>query len=676
MASTPTILLAGALLAIAFSGFGLALTRWARLGGALGAGLAPTVGWGVFTALALPIQQFSGLTGASTAILGVLATVAAIASGRLRRPDARAGGALPIWAFGLAALVALLPLAALLPKHGSGGIMLGESASDHVKIAIIDAMTRLGLPAANPFFGASGSRSALSYYYLWHYSAAQISQLARITGWEADAALTGFTAYGSLLLMMGVTVRLHDWMSGGETAAADASDRAGARIAIAGVAVLSLSGPLWPQISRVLGPHGLDGVFAQYRGVETWIDQASWVPQHLASADCVIVAVLLLAGLDAPLGAKAPRVFLSGAVAAAAFGSSAWVGGVTFAMVAAGVGAEVLARTPAERRPGLVVGWLAAAALALGLALPLLRAELGAVALRHDGPPMAFHPYEIVGPWAPPAIRRALDLPAFWLVRLPLDLPAIYPIGVAAGLFGFRESQERGARDPLIAGFALTIAVSLAVSWLFESTIGNNDLGWRAVLPATLLLIPFGAAGFACWWRRRAFVAVGLTLALVAACTPNRLILANVLGQPTDDAKDFADSPAMWAAVRRYAGPQDRVADNPQYLDELTAWAVNPSWAFLSNRSSCFSGWETARAYVDLPRARIKALDDQFVRVFSGEGSQDDVRQMALEYGCRVVVVVADDGAWTRDPFAGSPFYRLAEQSRGWRIYRRAPGTP
>jgi hypothetical protein len=39
-------------------------------------------------------------------------------------------------------------------------------------------------------------------------------------------------------------------------------------------------------------------------------------------------------------------------------------------------------------------------------------------------------------------------------------------------------------------------------------------------------------------------------------------------------------------------------------------------------------------------------------------------------YDCRVVVVSARDGAWTRDPFASSGLYRLIEEKPArWRIY-------
>jgi hypothetical protein len=364
-------------------------------------------------------------------------------------------------------------------------------------------------------------------------------------------------------------------------------------------------------------------------------------------------------------------VLLAG-LAAAAFGSSAWVGGVTFAVIAVGVGVTILASIPAPQRVRFVAGGALAVVVALMLALPLLRTEFATVALRHEGSPIAFHPYEVVGTWAPSPLRRVLDLPAFWLVRLPLDLPAFYPAGAAACAICLFGRWRQGRSQLLVRCFGLTIMLSLAVCGLLISTIGNNDLGWRAILPATLLLIPFAAAGIGRWLTAKAFGAAACALAAVLISLPDRLIISNVMGKTTEDAQDFAEGPALWAAVRRHAGPDDRIANNPLYLDDLTDWPVNPSWAFLSNRSSCYSGWETARAYVDLPRAQITALDAQFIRVFAGKGSQGDVRQMAEQFGCRVAVVVDSDGAWAKDPFAASPFYRLVEQSDQWRIYRAA----
>jgi hypothetical protein len=57
--------------------------------------------------------------------------------------------------------------------------------------------------------------------------------------------------------------------------------------------------------------------------------------------------------------------------------------------------------------------------------------------------------------------------------------------------------------------------------------------------------------------------------------------------------------------------------------------------------------------------------------VFDGDGSADDVGELALRYGCSVIVVTSDDRAWHRDPFAASGLYRLVESAQDrWRIYR------
>ena len=77
-------------------------------------------------------------------------------------------------------------------------------------------------------------------------------------------------------------------------------------------------------------------------------------------------------------------------------------------------------------------------------------------------------------------------------------------------------------------------------------------------------------------------------------------------------------------------------------------------------------------AYTALTRARREEIDAQFIRVFAGDASPQDVEDLAARYDCRVVVVTAQDGAWRRDPFATSALYRLVEDDARWRIYRLA----
>ncbi|HXC91043.1 MAG TPA: hypothetical protein VNV18_12855, partial [Stellaceae bacterium] len=203
--------------------------------------LAPALGWAVFNTLALPILSFTGFGRATAAILSSAAVLGGLAAslGRSPRSAPHEPGRVTPWAYGAAGLLAAAPALALWPKYRDGGVVLGEAMFDHSKAAIIDDIVRLGLPPGNPFFAESGPR--LVYYYLWHFSGAIPAALFGASGWEADIALTWFTAFASLGLMMGLAVRL-----GGRSLAAPF------------VLLLSLAASLRPLLRLVVPPDFLD----------------------------------------------------------------------------------------------------------------------------------------------------------------------------------------------------------------------------------------------------------------------------------------------------------------------------------------------------------------------------------------------------------------------------------
>jgi hypothetical protein len=127
----------------------------------------------------------------------------------------------------------------------------------------------------------------------------------------------------------------------------------------------------------------------------------------------------------------------------------------------------------------------------------------------------------------------------------------------------------------------------------------------------------------------------------------------------------------MWDAVRKYAGPDERVANNPRFMESMTPWAINISWALLANRRSCYAGSEFATPFTTLSPERIAEIDGLFKRVFDGNGTADDIHDLATRYQCRIAVLTTEDAAWTHDPFADSPYYKLSEEkSQHWKIYR------
>lgn len=68
---------------------------------------------------------------------------------------------------------------------------------------------------------------------------------------------------------------------------------------------------------------------------------------------------------------------------------------------------------------------------------------------------------------------------------------------------------------------------------------------------------------------------------------------------------------------------------------------------------------------------RRDEIDDQFIRIFAANGAAADIVQLATQYDCGVVVLTAQDGAWTRDPLPTDRSYRLVESDPAvWRIYK------
>jgi len=663
MATAINAVLCALVAAVFWSVLGYAIARH-LLPHVLALGAAPVIGWAVFSAAALPILSligFSTLTVVSLATLGL-----GLAGIGLRRAPAAPRPPIdlkPSWlaaAAIAAAILVLAPALALLPKYSERGVHLAAPIFDHSKIAIIDAMTRQGLPPANPVFaeaGAVGGPGHLVYYYLWHFSAAVLALPLHISGWEADIGLTWFTAFASLALMMALAV----WLS----------RRAGAALL---VVALAASASLREVLSFFFGNYGLEPFLQWPNGFAGWLFQSAWVPQHLMAAGGAIVAMLLLAHY----AQRQRLIYLVtlALVVAASFESSAFVGGVTFAIAALAAAPLLISAIEEKRRVTAILGLALAAVLALGLAAPFIRDQLAFIAARGGDGAIGIQPFEVLGDMFPPTLRRILDLPAYWLILLPLEFPASFIAGTIAlvAMPGVRASMpERTAARVL----GVLAAAGLAISWLLISRLGdNNDLALRAVLPAAMILIAFAAAGMLAAPQRglrraiAAFALAGLMLSLPDAAM---MIYGNWRGSAAADQAVFAQTPELWRAVRRHAPVGARVANNPLFLEDLTPWPANLSWALLGDRSSCFAGRELAIPFAALPQERRDAINDQFIRVFAGKARPGEVGEFATKYGCDVVVVVPQDGAWTNDPFAASADYRLAEsRDDRWRIYVRA----
>jgi len=648
MASTFYAAFGAAVALLFWTSLGLTITR--RVVPALALPMAPVVGWAVHSAIALPIFFVLAFSAMHVAAVGGVMFLAAVAIWLASaRADAIAT-TVPPWAYALAALLALAPSAAILPKLSGDAVYLAAPIFDHAKVALVEDMMKFGVPPGNPFFGDVFPR--LSYYYLWHFSAAELALAAGISGWEADAAMTWFSAFASLTMMMGLGV----WLGG--------------RAAAVLVVILSATASARTLLAWTFGSENVEAVFRRAAGFGGWLFQTAWVPQHVMSATCAVAAVILMSEL-ARRGSMLLVTTLA-LVVAAGFESSTWIGGVTFAIAAPVIAIVIIWRLGPQRRLLFIATVVVAAVLAVCVGTPLLRDQLAVTAGR--GSPVARQFYPALESYFSDSLRAVLDPPAFWVVLLPIELPAVYVIGMIALAQLFSSHKFEDDRSRVVRAVAALALTSLAVCWLLTSTLAeNNDLGWRAVLAAAMALTVLAAAGLAWWIAARAHVLVTAAGVAIILGLPGGvdLIRTYVMGRIAPAARLFAASPELWAAVRRHSGPAERVGNNPLFLRAMTPWPVNISWALLSDRRSCFAGRELALVYTTLGLQRTEDINSLFIRVFGGDGSPAEVRELATEYDCRVVVVTAADGAWARDPFATSPRYRLVDESaEQWRIYR------
>ena len=207
--------------------------------------------------------------------------------------------------------------------------------------------------------------------------------------------------------------------------------------------------------------------------------------------------------------------------------------------------------------------------------------------------------------------RRAApdsDIPGFWLALLVIEFPAIYIPGVISLVGTLRSKFVAGPAFLMTKLFLGLALVSVFIAGNFTITFANNnDLGWRAVLPAVFISTIFAATGLSRWLSARAPLAVGIALLLLLLSLPKSFELAAgyARGSPSVSDQTFAITPAMWDAVRRHTTPAERVANNPLFMKDLTPWPVNISWALFADRRSCFAGSELA-LLTSLPRNDVR----------------------------------------------------------------------
>ena len=110
------------------------------------------------------------------------------------------------------------------------------------------------------------------------------------------------------------------------------------------------------------------------------------------------------------------------------------------------------------------------------------RDDRAVAATRAGGPPIVIAPAAVLGTAFPESLRRVLDVPAYWLVYLPVEFAAFYPAGLVGLFFLLKDRSLDGPDQQTIRPLALLAAVSLVAAWLLRSVVAETMQAVRTAM--------------------------------------------------------------------------------------------------------------------------------------------------------------------------------------------------
>jgi len=245
------------------------------------------------------------------------------------------------------------------------------------------------------------------------------------------------------------------------------------RLRSAAAAALPFVGGFWPEILRSQGiwPNTTDHFVLLFQGV-------SWVPQHYAAGLSAIFGLLLLARACAPDGKADPRLGLVAAMALSnALASSAPVGAVAGAAGCIFLLHAVLRRDARTVRLAGTVG-----AGAVVLALPVVVTLLATHGAVHEGKGLAFATRN-------PPIISAMESLAFAPINAAFFYVVFLGIFALGAVVCLTRCRSRLRPSPELAILGTATVASFLLATFVESNVLSNDFGWRAVIPAVIVLV-------------------------------------------------------------------------------------------------------------------------------------------------------------------------------------------
>ncbi len=367
-----------------------------------------------------------------------------------------------------------------------GGLSLSMLVHDYLKhVAITDAISRTGVPPANPSL-YPGAPLDLFYYYLWFLLCSLVDRLGGSLIGPIQAVHAGALWTGLILMATLFVFVRHMAIGGGKTLIPPRYGLALFLLLVTGLDILPLAALGFLHAWAGSGP-GIPADLQWWNEqISAWTGAMLWVPHHIAALVACLTGFLVLRHLAArPWRLRdLPAAAVAGLAFASAAGMSVWVTLVAAACFALWCGFVLAAGRRNEILPHLVAG-----AVALVAAFPFLLDLAGAHRL--DLAPLRFAVREF---W--PLTKSlqwfgaGVDCGAGCLLLL---LPVNYALELGFFLLAvpyyWRARLKRGklTADELL--FLTLTGVSVLICTFLRADIYNNDLAWRGFMFAQFFML-------------------------------------------------------------------------------------------------------------------------------------------------------------------------------------------
>ena len=530
------------------------------------------------------------------------------------------------------------------------------------RAAVINAMTRSGIPPINPSY-FPGHPVQLTYlYYFWYIPCSLVAQLGGPLV-DGRTAMIASVAWCGLALMATIALylRLRNPESGAKAW----------KSALAGNSLLLVSGLdfipalLWIISSRLTkGSSFLQGDIEHWNEqITAWVGAISWVPHHVAAMiACLAGMMLLLSVRNKSFTKRTQAMFVAGLAFASAFGLSVYV--TLVFVIFWGIWMIVLI-IQNEHQLGLLMAF--AGIVAAIAASPFIVGLIGGGSGSTGNIPIAFDVrsfYPII-PFLPKLPPVLLNL--IFFAVLPLNYLMELGFFFLVGLLWMQQHNKGSWKENpfYIAEVILLSTVILVGSFFRSTTIGNNDLGWRAWLFGQFILLIWGVDILSKFFfnnknanqsiennkiRRQLtiFLILGLSTTVIDVAllrTWPILVDANVAGFPNSLSPDTKLGERTFAARQAYDYINSKLPQQIHVQHNPVELANRPVGLYL-NRPMTIAG-QTAYG---IPSKDFESRVEDTAKIFETESSWSEIDQSCKQFFIDMLVVTDQDPLWKHLP--------------------------